>query len=127
MSAVVFKPQSDADDPLVNQPRVLPRADVVGVIDAAGKGVIVNRAAASRAAIREMGMPVKRRAPKERQTPPYSGGVLLPAGRLELNLPGIVRDLQRLGLLPASPLQVASFFAFNCKNRSVPVPSGLPE
>src|SRR3954463_14549679 len=78
MSAVVFKPQSDADGPLVNQPRVLPRADVVGVIDAAGKGVIVNRAAASRAAIREMGMPVKRRAPKERQTPPYSGGVLLP-------------------------------------------------
>lgn len=39
--AVVFTPQADTCDPLIDQTRILPSTDVVRMIDAAGKGVVV--------------------------------------------------------------------------------------
>ena len=44
MRAVILAAQSDPRDPLVNKTGILPGADVVGVIDPARKGVVVESA-----------------------------------------------------------------------------------
>ena len=47
MRPVVLRPQSDSGHPLVNEPSVLPSADMVGVIDPAWKSELVNRSASA--------------------------------------------------------------------------------
>ncbi len=42
--AVVLTPQADASHPLVDEPGILPGADVSGVIGAARKSVVIERA-----------------------------------------------------------------------------------
>ena len=44
MGAIVLPSQPDRGHPLINQPGILPRADVAGVIDAAWKHKIIQRA-----------------------------------------------------------------------------------
>ena len=43
MRPVVLRPQSDPGHPLINEPRILPGADMIGVIDPARKSELVNR------------------------------------------------------------------------------------
>jgi hypothetical protein len=43
MRPVVRRPQSDSGHPLINEPCILPGADMVGVIDPARKNELVNR------------------------------------------------------------------------------------
>ena len=45
--SVVLRPQSDPDHPLINEPGILPGADMIGVIDPARKGELVNRSASA--------------------------------------------------------------------------------
>ena len=42
MRTVIFSPKTDAGNPLVDQPGILPGADVSGPIDAAGEGKSYN-------------------------------------------------------------------------------------
>jgi hypothetical protein len=46
MRTVIFSSQPDPSDPLIDQPRILPCAQMVGVVIAARKGVVVERPAA---------------------------------------------------------------------------------
>jgi hypothetical protein len=45
MRPLVFTTQSDADHPLLDEPGILPRADMMGVVDPARKDEVVERAA----------------------------------------------------------------------------------
>ena len=47
MGAVVLPALSDPDDPFVNEPGVLPRADMIGMINPAWEGVVVESASST--------------------------------------------------------------------------------
>ena len=47
MRPVVLPAQSDPGDPLINEPSILPSADMIGMIDPAWKDEVVERAAAA--------------------------------------------------------------------------------
>ena len=47
MRPVVLRAQSDPGDPLINEPAILPSADMIGMIDPAWKDEVVERAAAA--------------------------------------------------------------------------------
>jgi hypothetical protein len=40
MRAVILSPKADAGHPLINQSGILPRAQVIGMIDAAGEDIV---------------------------------------------------------------------------------------
>jgi hypothetical protein len=42
MRPVILRPQSNSGHPLINEPGILPGADMVGVVDPARKGELVN-------------------------------------------------------------------------------------
>jgi hypothetical protein len=44
MGSVVFSAQSDPSHPFVNEPCILPRADMIGMINPAREGVVVESA-----------------------------------------------------------------------------------
>ncbi len=47
MRPVVLPAQSDPGDPLINEPSILPSADMIGMIDPTWKDEVVERAAAT--------------------------------------------------------------------------------
>jgi hypothetical protein len=47
MGAVVLPAQSDRSDPFVDEPGILPRADMIGMIKPAREGVVVESASST--------------------------------------------------------------------------------
>jgi hypothetical protein len=51
MGAVVLPTQSDPGDPFVNEPGILPGADMIGMINPAWEGVVIESASSTFAAL----------------------------------------------------------------------------
>jgi len=47
MGAVVLSAKSDPRDPFVDEPSVLPSADMIGMINPAGEGIVVESASST--------------------------------------------------------------------------------